>query len=205
MKNIIMDILEIIKTVTWTVIGILLIHCIFKCYGAELPQPQPVLIGDLEPKSNERYIPQSGERVMIGDYEYVVVASKDWTQITNAVKRLEAVAERRWTKEHKTVEGRREWHGNHTNRVVSADGKTVTWFYPDGYEYVEQAIPMPPRTRPPKATGKPVRTRPFPARRVDSHLPDRLKAKREAIAKQPPAREVTVTFGPGGKVIEGAK
>ena len=46
-----------------------------------------------------RYEPLSGDRVLIGDFEYIIIGAADWARMTNAVARLEAVAERRWTKD----------------------------------------------------------------------------------------------------------
>lgn len=148
----------------------------------------------------ERYIPQSGERVIIGDFEYIMVSVGDWTRWTNAVARLEMVAKRRWDKEHATVDGRRFWHGNATNRVVSAEEKTVTWFYPDGYEYVEN-MPKGTRSGPPKRIQKPTKAAAPRPPMPPTAMPSRLRAKREAIKSQPAAKQVNATFGPGGKVI----
>ena len=148
----------------------------------------------------ERYIPQSGERVIIGDFEYIMVSVGDWTRWTNAVARLEMVAKRRWDKEHATVDGRRFWHGNATNRVVSTEEKTVTWFYPDGYEYVEN-MPKSTRGGPPKRIQKPTKAAAPRPPMPPTAMPSRLRAKREAIKSQPVAKQVNATFGPGGKVI----
>jgi len=69
-----------------------------------------------------KYIPQSGDKVMVGDFEYIMVSVGDWARWTNAVARLEAVAERRWTKEHQTEEGRRAWHGSTPARGAAGCG-----------------------------------------------------------------------------------
>jgi hypothetical protein len=149
---------------------------------------------------------QSGERVCIDDFEYVVIERYDWTVLTNRIANLETVAARRWRNEHKTVAGRQAWHGVATNRVVSADGLSVTWLYPDGYTYTEteartNAVR---RVRPPAAK-IPRPDAPAPVRRVV--LPPRLAAKREAEKSRPKVREVNAVFGPGGKVlkVEGEK
>ena len=173
-----------------------------RCFGAEA-DVQIVPIGDLQPKAVAHYIPQSGEKVVIGDFEYVIVSAGDWTRWTNAVARLEAVAERRWTKEHKTEEGRRAWHGAATNRVYSADGRSVTWLYRDGYEYTEEATPA--RTVSPAVkraqSGPP---RPQGARKAAGRtgLPPRLEAKRRALEARPAVKEVNAVFGAGGKVLK---
>lgn len=156
----------------------------------------------------QRYIPQSGERVVIGDMDYVMVSAGDWTRWTNAVARLEAVAERRWRKEHETVAGRAAWHGAATNRVVAADGRSVTWLYRDGYTHVEAVTPSRPAPQAAKRAGSPL-PRPQAASGASggTALPPRLRAKRRALESRPAAEEVNVTFGAGGKVlkVEGAK
>lgn len=156
----------------------------------------------------QKYIPQSGDRVAIGDFDYIVVSVADWERLTNAVARLEAVAERRWTKEHQTAEGRKAWHGTETNRVVSADGRSVTWLYRDGYSYTEQAASVrkvSPSVKRAQSGQKPPQG--ASAAKVGRSIPPRLRAKQEALAARPAAKEVNATFGPGGKVlkVEGAK
>ena len=145
----------------------------------------------------QKYIPQSGDRVAVGDFDYIMVSVADWERWTNAVARLEAVAERRWAKEHKTDAGRREWHGPSTNRVVSADGRTVTWFYADGFTYTEEAAQG---RREPQAVRrmKQTETRKAPVPKV----PARLRAKQEAMAARPKVKEVNAIFSPGGKVLK---
>ena len=143
-----------------------------------------------------KYIPQSGDKVMVGDFEYIMVSVGDWSRWTNAVARLEAVAERRWTKEHKTEEGRRAWHGAATNRIVNAD--SVTWLYRDGFTYTEEVKPAPRRSPAVKRNTAPERPRPV----VPSGLPPRLTAKKKELQNRPAAKEVNATFGPGGKLLK---
>lgn len=145
----------------------------------------------------QKYIPQSGDRVAVGDFNYIMVSIADWERLTNAVARLEAVAARRWTQEHKTDAGRREWHGPSTNRVVSADGRTVTWFYADGFTYTEEAAQG---RREPQAVRrmKQTETRKAPVPKV----PARLRMKQEAMAARPKVKEVNAIFSPGGKVLK---
>lgn len=180
---------------------ILVWGALMECRGAEVDNPQPVLIGDLEPQTVPHYVPQSGERVLIGDFEFVLIASADWERWTNAVARLEAVAERRWANEHKTAEGRRAWHGAPTNRVVEAT--CVTWQYADGYTYTERAEPgrksSPAVERVRKAAERPQGAS---AVRPRVNVPPRLRAKQEAISARPASKEVNATFGPGGKVLK---
>ena len=134
---------------------ILVWGALMRCHGAEVKRvaPDGVNTITLEVDDNgyvmgeksttlyvpPKYIPQSGEHCVIADFEYVLRAAQDWVRITNAVARLEAVAERRWANEHKTAEGRRAWHGAPTNRVVEA--ASVTWQYADGFTYTERAEP----------------------------------------------------------------
>lgn len=144
-----------------------------------------------------KYIPESGDMVTVGDFNYIMVSVADWERLTNAVARLEAVAERRWTNEHKTDAGRRAWHGASTNRVVSADGRTVTWFYADGFTYAEEVAPG---RREPQAVRR--MKQGAPKKAPAPNMPARLRAKREAMAARPKAKEVNAVFGPGGKIIK---
>jgi len=189
-----------------------------KCFGVEVKSVAPDGVNEITLEVDgqgyvqsakattahvpERYIPQSGEKVVIGDIEYVVVAAADWTRWTNAVARLEAVAERRWRKEHETEAGRRAWHGAATNRVVSADGRSVTWLYRDGYAYTEEATPA--RTVSPAVRAQSGLPRPQSAPKAagGTGLPPRLEAKRRALKARPAAKEVNATFGAGGKVLK---
>ena len=165
-----------------------------RCSGEEYPNPQPVPLGSLE----QQYMPNSGEKVVIGDFAFIMVAESDWTRWTNAVARLEAVAERRWQNEHKTDAGRRVWHGASTNRVVSADGRTVTWYYADGFTYTEQATPSPKQSPAVRRMKKAEEPRKVPS----NNMPSLLRAKREAMAARPKVKEVNAIFSPGGKVLK---
>lgn len=148
----------------------------------------------------ERYIPASGDRVAIGDYEYVMVRVEDWRDWTNAVERLKAVAERRWANEHKTEAGRVAWHGKRTGRRLSEDGRRVTFVYADGYEHTEEAPPAP---RTPSAVKAQKLASALPPQKTDKSLPPRLRAKRDALAARHAAtNEVNIVFGAGGKVLE---
>ena len=186
-----------------------------KCFGAEVKRvaPDGANTITLEVDDNgyvmgekstalyvpPKYIPQSGEHVVIGDFEYIMVSVGDWTRWTNAVARLEAVAERRWKKEHETVEGRRAWHGSHTNRIVTASA--VTWLYPDGYTYTEEVKPT--RTAAPSVRRMKQQTEaPKPKAASPNALPPRLEAKRKSIENRPKTKTVNATFGPGGKVLK---
>ena len=188
-----------------------------KCFGAEVKRvaPDGANTITLEVDDNgyvmgeksttlyvaPKYIPQSGDKVVVDDFEYIMVSVGDWTRWTNAVARLEAVAERRWKKEHETVEGRRAWHGSHTNRIVTASA--VTWLYPDGYTYTEEVKPtrnaapavrrMKQQAEAPKAS-KPKSVTP-------NALPPRLADKYQSLQTRPKKKTVNATFGPGGKVL----
>ena len=191
-----------------------------RCFGQEVQQAvhvgeaaQPVLIGDLPQGAQvvpigdlqpDGYMPQSGEAVVINDSTFIVVSREDWRRWTNAVARLEAVAERRWANEHKTDAGRRAWHGALKEKRVSEDGRTVEYTYADGFTYTEQ-VPGGARTAPAvqrmrKAADKaPVAA---PRAEVGNGIPARLQAKRDAISARPAVREVNATFAPGGKLIK---
>ena len=176
---------------------------LMRCHGAEA-DIQIVPIGDLQPKAAAHYVPQSGDRVVIGDgMEYVLVSAGDWARWTNAVARLEAVAERRWAREHETEAGRRAWHGAATNRVYSADGRTVTWLYRDGYAYVDEATParrVSPAVK--RAQSGPARPQSASKAAGGTGLPPRLEAKRRALEARPAAKEVNAVFGAGGKLLK---
>lgn len=152
-------------------------------------------------KAHPQYIPQSGEVVIVGDAPYVMISLATWERWTNAVARLEAVAERRWAIEHKTDAGRRAWHGAPTNRVVEA--ASVTWQYADGFTYTEQAEPSR-RASPAVERMKKAATSPQGASAVRPrvNVPPRLRAKQEAISARPASKEVNATFGPGGKLLK---
>lgn len=198
---------------------ILVWGALMRCHGAEVKRvaPDGVNTITLEVDDNgyvmgeksttlyvpSKYIPQSGEHCVIADVEYVLIAAQDWVRITNAVARLEAVAERRWANEHKTDAGRRAWHGAATNRVYSADGRSVTWLYRDGYAYTEEASPA--RTVSPAVKrAQSGLTRPQSAGKAAGRtgLPPRLEAKRRALEARPAVKEVNATFGAGGKVLK---
>lgn len=155
-----------------------------------------------------KYIPQSGDKVVVDDFEYIMVSVSDWTRWTNAVARLEAVAGRRWENEHRTDAGRRAWHGDLKERRQTEDGRGMVYTYADGYTYTEQAGASrrvsPAVERVKKAAAKPQGA---PVTKPRGSTPPRLRAKREAISARPAAKEVNATFGPGGKLInvEGGK
>ena len=176
------------------------------CYGAEVANPQPVLIGELE--SQTPYIPKSGEVVIVGDAPYVLLSLATWDRWTNAVARLESVAERRWANEHKTDAGRRAWHGDLKERKQTEDKRGWTYTYADGFTYTEQAAPLR-RVSPAVERVKKAAERPqgASAARPRPDIPPRLRAKREAISARPAAKSVNATFGPGGKIlkVEGEK
>lgn len=181
---------------------------LMNCVGAEVDNPQLVLIGDLEPRPVPNYIPQSGDEVVVNDVTFVLIASADWRRWTNAVARLEAVAERRWANEHKTDAGRRAWHGALKEKRQSEDGRGMVYTYADGFTYTDEAEPgrreSPAVERVRKAAARPQGAS---APKPKVNIPQRLKAKQEAVAARPASKEVNATFGPGGKVlkVEGGK
>lgn len=203
---------------------ILVWGALMRCHGAEVKRvaPDGVNTITLEVDDNgyvmgekstalyvpPKYIPQSGEHCVIADFEYVLIAAQDWVRITNAVARLEAVAERRWANEHKTDAGRRAWHGALKEKRQSEDGRGMVYTYADGFTYTDEAEPgrreSPAVERVRKAAARP-QGAPTPKPKVN--IPQRLKAKREAVAARPASKEVNAVFGPGGKVlkVEGGK
>ena len=150
------------------------------------------------------YVPQSGDEALINDTSYILVSKEDWRRWTNAVARLEAVAERRWANEHKTDAGRRAWHGALKEKRQTEDGRGIVYTYADGFEYTEQAEPV---RRVPHAVQRQTEALKKTAPAVPAGLPPKLAEKRKEIAERPAAKEVNATFGPGGKLIrtEGAK
>lgn len=190
-----------------------------RCFGAEVQRVAPdganIITLDVDERGNvmgesstlvyvpQKYIPQSGDRVAVGDFDYIMVSAGDWERWTNAVARLEAVAERRWTKEHQTAEGRKAWHGAETNRVMSADGRSVTWLYRDGYSYTEQAAPVRKASHSVKrAQSGQKQPQSASGASAGTGIPPRLRAKRRALEARPKAKEVNATFGAGGKVLK---
>ena len=144
-----------------------------------------------------KYIPRSGDKVIVEDYEYIMISVEEWARITNAVARLEMVAERRWVNEHKTEAGRRAWHGEVKERKQMEDGRGWVYTYADGYTYEERTEP---RRRASPAVRKMQQNAAKPA--ATAKVPRALKAKQEALAARPKAKEVNATFGPGGKVLK---
>ena len=174
------------------------LHADCKCVG-DCKCPPPVFVA--ENGGGGLYIPKSGERVQIGDFEFVLISSGDWTRWTNAVGRLEAVAERRWRKEHSTEAGRVAWHGKKIKAEQTEDGKRKVSTYEDGFVWTEEAKPerrVSPAVRAIKAAA---RATPAPAANV---MPSRLRALQEArkAAREQKPKELNVTFGAGGKVLK---
>ena len=99
---------------------------------------------------------------------------------------------RRWERDHATYAGRASWHGEPTNRVVTADA--ITWLYGDGYTFTERA----PRRTSQEAAKPPPAASP---RLRPNVLPPRLAAKQEASKGRGKPRVVNAVFGAGGKVI----
>ncbi len=147
--------------------------------------------------ANAQYLTRDGQRYIVDDMEYILVAPSSWQELTNAVERLRDIAAERWRMEHETANGRAMWHGKETNRVVTAQG--ITWLYRDGYTYFEAAEKVP-HDRPRKARKTAPGQHAQPPR---PSLPPRLAEKRKAMkSRAGRIREVNATFGPGGKVIK---
>ena len=148
--------------------------------------------------ANAQYLSRDGERYWVNDVEYVLVSPSSWQDLTNKVEKLAAMTADRWRMEHETAQGRAMWHGEATNRVVTAQG--ITWLYRDGYTYFEGPAEKVPRDRPRKTQKTAPGQHAQPPR---PNLPPRLAEKREAMKSLAGRiREVNATFGPGGKVIK---
>lgn len=147
------------------------------------------------------YIPESGDEVVCQDCTFIVVTPADWARLTNAVVRLEKIAERRHASDCKTDAGRRIWHGDLVETRQTADRCGIVYTYADGYTYTEGGQKAK-RNAPPAVRGRrPSAKKPA---KVEFDAPARLKAKREAEAAQPAAKQVNAVFTAGGGVkVEG--
>lgn len=147
------------------------------------------------PKS---YIPQSGERVMIGDFEFVILSAGDYADMTNRVGKLETIAKRQWSIQHSTENGRIEWHGKRVSFEVDGENKVAVTTYEDGYRHI-----TPLEVKKPKADGakkaRPVLPPPRPR-----NIPSGAWEMRQRLEKQRSAKpvEVSATFAPGGKLVK---
>jgi len=86
--------------------------------------------------------PVSGDRVVLNDTTYVLMSVEDFAAFTNKMAFFEAIASKRWTIQHRTEQGRAEWHGNRVSQTFETDdsGRTVkVTEYADGYRHVETA------------------------------------------------------------------
>ena len=149
--------------------------------------------------ANAQYLlSRDGERYWVDDVEYILVSPSSWQDLTNKVEKLAAMTADRWRMEHETAQGRAMWHGEATNRIVTAQG--VTWLYRDGYTYFEGPAEKVPRDRPRKTQKTAPGQHATPPR---PSLPPRLAEKREAMkSRAGRVREVNAVFGPGGKVLK---
>lgn len=152
--------------------------------------------------ANAQYLSRNGDRYWVDDMEYVLVSPSEWDALTNRVALLEATASRRLAEDYKTAAGREIWHGKSTGRKVNPDGLSVTWYYPDGFEYTEREVRENAikRPRPPQAQKTAPGKHAQPPRPI---LPPRLAEKRKAMkSRAGRIREVNAVFGPGGKVLK---
>ena len=152
--------------------------------------------------ANAQILSRDGQRYVVDDKEYILVAPSEWDALTNRIAMLEATASRRLAEDYKTAAGRRIWHGKELTRRVNPDGLSVTWYYADGFEYTEREVRenAVKRPRPPQAQRRPSGAS---AQSPRPSLPPRLAAKREAVkSRAGRIREVNATFGPGGKILK---
>lgn len=87
--------------------------------------------------------PQSGDKVVLNDKTYVLLSEADFELLTNKVNILVGIAHKQWNNQHKTEQGRREWHGDKTTTTFTTNGVgriTKTVEYSDGYKHVEDSV-----------------------------------------------------------------
>lgn len=207
-------------------------NAVAKCYGAEVSGLKEVnrlapdgantetlfvdeggnVVGS---KSTALYVPtpyiednrtppsvKSGDKVLIGDFEFVLISDADWSRLTNTIDKVERIVERRHTAELRTDEGRQRWHGELIDRTATPDGRAVVYTYADGFTYTEKARA---EIKQSPAVQKVRRTAPKPRPvKVEYDAPARLRAKQEAANARPAVKEVNAVFTAGGKVkVEG--
>jgi len=78
-------------------------------------------------------IPQSGEKVLIGDAEYILISNSDYANITNTIFHLKSVAADRLRREMDTENGRIFWHGRKVGSYFTNDVFVIE--YADGYRH----------------------------------------------------------------------
>lgn len=141
-------------------------------------------------------VPQSGDEVIIGDMKYTVIASADWTDITNRIAKLETIASRRWTMQHSTDAGRRAWHGASVRTEVDVEAKQRTTVYADGYRHVEAMAVVRPSA--PRRTA----TRASQASRPQNVPAGAWALRRLREERKTSTNEVGAVYGPGGRLEE---
>ena len=148
--------------------------------------------------ANAQYLSRDGQKYVVDDFEYILVSPSSWQDLTNKVEKLAAMTADRWRMEHETAQGRAMWHGEATNRIVTAQG--ITWLYRDGFTYFEGPAEKVRRDRPQNARKTAPGQHAPPPR---PSLPPRLAEKRKAMkSRAGQVREVNAVFGPGGKVLK---
>ena len=122
--------------------------------------------------------PVSGDRVMIGDQEFILMTPGEFANMQTNFNILARIAKKQWDVQHSTEAGIRAWHGKRTNVSIDTNAMEKVTTYADGYQLREK---MQVRDKP-RATPRavPKAARPF-------SKPKRL---RDAEARKPVTVEV---------------
>lgn len=191
--------------------GILLLIVYIFCWGLftsaygadEYPNPQPVPIGKYQVADSaymqidvplNQYIPKNGDVAVVNDFLYVLVTLDEWERLTNVIKRLETIADRRIQSDLLTETGRKLWHGKLKEKRVTPNG--VEWEYEDGFIYTE-AAKAGRRVSPAVERVK----KSIEQKESSPDIPKRLADSRKAAALAKP-KKVNITYGMGGKIIK---
>ena len=131
----------------------------------------------------------NGEKVLINDRVYVLLDETEFENLRSTLKMFGAIAAKRWTIQHATEQGRREWHGKKIGTTFDEVRKERVTEYEDGYKHIEPYDDL--KTRKRDVSGvKPV----APAPVVSKFAKPRRLREAEERAKQ----VVNVEFTPEG-------
>lgn len=90
--------------------------------------------------SNAKFRPfgdLSGEKVLINDKTYVLLDEIQFENLVAELKMMRGIAAKRWEIQHRTEQGRREWHGAKVGTTFDSAKKEKVTEYADGYKFVE--------------------------------------------------------------------
>lgn len=148
------------------------------------------------------YTPTSGDRVIVGDFEFVLISAVDFEAMTNRIGKLETIAERRWTMQHSTEAGRTAWHGPRVSQEFDPERNEKVSIYSDGYRH---AVPFTPtKARVPVPRGNSGNQPRGASASRPSAIPRgawEMRHRADLARKAKPV-EVSAEFGPGGKVLK---